>query len=45
MELLEKVCTKMGRALVVITHDSRIASMARRRLSIVDGIVTEVACR
>lgn len=45
MELLEKVCTEMGRALVVITHDSRIASKARRRLSIVDGIVTEVACR
>ena len=45
MELLEKVCTKMGRALVVITHDSRIASKARRRLSIVDGIVTEVTCR
>ena len=32
----------MGTALVVITHDSRIAAMAERRLAIVDGVLSEV---
>ena len=30
-------CKKMGKALVVITHDSRIARMADRQFQIVDG--------
>ena len=43
MELLKTVGKDMGKALVVITHDSRIAAMAQRRLSIVDGVLSEVA--
>ncbi|MCI9317872.1 MAG: ABC transporter ATP-binding protein [Oscillospiraceae bacterium] len=42
MELLKTVGKDMGKALVVITHDSRIAAMAERRLSIVDGVLSEV---
>ena len=42
MELLKTVGKEMGKALVVITHDSRIAAMAERRLSIVDGVLSEV---
>lgn len=42
MELLKTVGKEMGRALVVITHDSRIAAMAERRLTIVDGVLSEV---
>lgn len=36
MELLQNVWKKMGKALVVITHDSRIARMADRQFQIVD---------
>ena len=43
MELLKTVGKEMGKALVVITHDSRIAAMAERRLTIVDGVLSEVA--
>ena len=32
---------KMGKTLVIITHDNRIAAMSKRRFSIVDGILTE----
>ena len=42
MELLKTVGKDLGKALVVITHDSRIAAMAQRRLSIVDGALSEV---
>ena len=42
MELLKTVGKDMGKALVVITNDSRIAAMAERRLSIVDGVLSEV---
>ncbi len=42
MELLKTVGKDMGKALVVITHDSRIAAMAERRLTIVDGVLSEV---
>ena len=42
MELLKTVGKDMGKALVVITHDSRVAAMAERRLSIVDGVLSEV---
>ena len=44
MELLKTVGKEMGKALVVITHDSRIA-MAERRLTIVDGVLSEVAAQ
>lgn len=43
MELLRTVGKEMGKALVVITHDSRIAGMAERRLTIVDGVLSEAA--
>ena len=43
MELLKTVGRELGKALVVITHDSRIAAMAARRLTIVDGVLSEVA--
>ncbi|MCI8817962.1 MAG: ABC transporter ATP-binding protein [Oscillibacter sp.] len=42
MELLKTVGKELGKALVIITHDSRIAAMAERRLSIVDGVLSEV---
>lgn len=42
MELLKSVSGEMEKTLVVITHDSRVASMAGRRLSIVDGRLLEV---
>lgn len=42
MELLKTVGKGMGKALVVITHDSRIAAMGSRRLTIVDGVLSEV---
>ena len=42
MELLKMVGKDMGKALVVITHDSRIAAMGSRRLTIVDGVLSEV---
>jgi len=41
MELLKTVGEEMGGTLVVITHDDRIASMANRRFSIVDGRLME----
>lgn len=41
MEFLRTIREKMGKTLVVITHDSRIAAMSERRFSIVDGILTE----
>ena len=45
MELLQNVWKKMGKALVVITHDSRIARMADRQFQIVDGVLTEVTAK
>ena len=32
----------MNKTLIVITHDQRVARMAKRQFSIVDGILTEV---
>lgn len=43
MELLKTVSREMGKALVVITHDSRVAAMGSRRFTIVDGVLSEVA--
>lgn len=41
MKMLEGIWRKMGKTLVVITHDSRIAQMAERRFVIMDGILQE----
>lgn len=43
MEMLGSIHREMGKTLVVITHDSRIAKMAERQFEIVDGVLTEVA--
>ncbi len=45
MEMLQNIWRKMGKTLVVITHDSSIAKMADRQFVIVDGILTEVETR
>ena len=45
MELLQGVWKKMGKALVVITHDIRIARMADRQFQIVDGVLAEVTAK
>ena len=42
MTMLLDIWRRLGKSLVVITHDSRIAQMAPRRLEIVDGKLTEV---
>ena len=41
MRLLEEIGQKMEKTLVVITHDSRIAQRAERRLEITDGILIQ----
>ena len=43
MELLGSIRQQMGMTLVVITHDSRIAAAADRRLTIMDGVLSEEA--
>lgn len=43
MKMLCKIREKMNKTLVVITHDSRIAQMAERRFTIIDGELTEVS--
>ena len=43
MEMLESIRTKLGKTLVIITHDSRIARKADRQFVIMDGVVTETA--
>ena len=45
MELLYNIWRKMGKALVIITHDTRIARMADRQFAIVDGVLSEVTAR
>ncbi|NMS90210.1 ABC transporter ATP-binding protein [Clostridioides difficile] len=42
MNLLIKTSKQFGKTLVVITHDDRIAKLADRRLSIIDGVLMEV---
>ena len=42
MELLHNIWSKMGKTIVIITHDSRIAQMAKRQFKIVDGVLSEV---
>ena len=41
MEMLQNIRGKMGKTLVIITHDVRIARMADRQFVIMDGVVTE----
>lgn len=45
MELLNDIWKKLGKALVVITHDNRIAGMADRQFVIVDGAISEVTAQ
>ena len=45
MDLLASVHREFGKTIVVITHDDRIAQMADRKFSIVDGILSEVSRR
>lgn len=39
MKMLENIHEEMGKTLVVITHDSRIAQRAKRKLVIMDGSI------
>lgn len=43
MEMLCGIRKRMKKTLVVITHDARIAEMADRRFTIIDGELSEVA--
>ena len=43
MDMLKSIRDRMGKTLVIITHDNRIAAMADRRLTIMDGDLSEVA--
>ena len=43
MDMLKSIRDRMGKTLVIITHDNRIAAMADRRLTIMDGVLSEVA--
>ncbi len=45
MGMLENIWKKLGKTLVVITHDSRIARMADRQFVIVDGVLSEVTAK
>lgn len=42
MDMLKQINRGLGKTLVVITHDDRIARMADRRFRIVDGVLSEV---
>lgn len=41
MEMLKNIWKRFNKALVIITHDIQIARMAKRRLTIVDGVLSE----
>ena len=45
MGLLHDIWHKMGKTLIIITHDSRIAQMADRQFVIVDGLISEVMAK
>ena len=45
MEMLRNIREKMGKTLVIITHDIRIARMADRQFAIMDGVGTENTAR
>jgi len=42
LEILKNIWQTFGTAVVIITHDSSKAKMAERRLTIVDGVLSEV---
>ena len=42
MEVLKNIWKDMDKSLVIITHDSRIARMAKRQFHITDGVLSEV---
>lgn len=42
MNMLESIQKELGKTLVIITHDNRIAGRADRKFMITDGILTEV---
>jgi putative ABC transport system ATP-binding protein len=42
IHLLKNINQKMGRTLVMVTHDTSIAQMAARQFRIVDGVLSEV---
>ncbi|MDC7291495.1 ABC transporter ATP-binding protein [Blautia schinkii] len=42
MDMLIDIWRELGKSLVIITHDSRIAGLAERQFVIVDGVLTEV---
>lgn len=43
MRLLEDIRQKMGKSLVIITHDSKIAKRAERQFEITDGVLSELS--
>lgn len=45
MKMLCGIQKKLKKTLVVITHDPRIAEMANRRFTIVDGVLSEVQAK
>lgn len=45
MKMLCDIREKLGKTLVIITHDSRIAKMADRQFSIIDGELAEVCVK
>ncbi|MCH5345056.1 MAG: ABC transporter ATP-binding protein [Acetatifactor sp.] len=45
MKMLCDLRAKMNKTLVIITHDPRIAEMATRRFTIVDGVLSEVTAK
>jgi putative ABC transport system ATP-binding protein len=45
MEMLKSIRIKFGKALVIITHDDRIARMADRQFVISDGVLSEVTAQ
>ena len=40
MEMLQNIWKKLGKTLVIITHDNRVSQMAKRQFTIVDGILS-----
>ncbi len=42
MDMLKHMQKETGTALVVITHDERIAAMAQRRFDMADGVISQV---
>jgi putative ABC transport system ATP-binding protein len=45
MDMLRDIWHRMGKTLVIITHDSRIAKTAERQFVIMDGVLSEVTAR